>query len=345
MTRADRIPMFTLASWIRAGTQCGVNVQAQFAQHGLSPHLSHLDSEGFDPLLVLRVLTATTRSATRGHFPFALGENFAFEHLPEIETFVSTAPSLREAFRAVEWARLLINPWMELRLVEDAAAREARVTLKLSFPVRLHHAHVYVTEGTLAAVKKFGRSLLGPEANLLRATFTHRQPDYVAEYERCFETQPEFGARENALVLPLDYLDMPLTGAYPQLNAEAAELVATRLARYQPRSDLQVQVLDLLTRDPALLASGVTGVADRLHLHPRTLQRRLKDEGLGFLELQSEARRTLATRWLGDEGADIDTVGERLGFSDRRSFSLAFKRWTGTTPGAWRRTRGSEDAG
>ncbi len=337
MTSPERIPMLTLASWVRAGAQCGVNVHVLFAEHGLSPHLSHIDSAGFDPLMVLKVLAATTRASTRGHFPFALGENFAFEHLPEIETFVATAPTLREAFRAVEWARLLINPYMELQLEERG--NEAWVILKLSFPVRLHRAHVFVTEGTLMAVKKFGRSLLGPEAALLRATFKHKAPAYAAEYERCFELEPEFGARDNALVFPREYLDVPLTGAYPQLNAQAAEMVANRLARFQPRSELQSQVLALLTQEPALLASGVIGVADRLHLHPRTLQRRLKDEGLGFLDLQSAARHTLATRWLGDDGEDIDTVGERLGFSDRRSFSLAFKRWTGTTPGAWRRNR------
>jgi AraC-like DNA-binding protein len=42
----------------------------------------------------------------------------------------------------------------------------------------------------------------------------------------------------------------------------------------------------------------------------------------------------LATRWLRDDAMTISEVSQRLGYSSEAAFSRAFKRATGTTPGA-----------
>jgi AraC-like DNA-binding protein len=84
------------------------------------------------------------------------------------------------------------------------------------------------------------------------------------------------------------------------------------------------------------LALGVEEMADRLTLHPRTLQRRLKDEGATYLHVQARMRQRLACQWLKEGKQSIDDISARLGFSDRRAFTAAFKRWEGLTPSAWR---------
>jgi AraC-like DNA-binding protein len=96
------------------------------------------------------------------------------------------------------------------------------------------------------------------------------------------------------------------------------------------------EVEDLIAREPALLALGVEEMADRLNLHPRTLQRRLKDEGDSYLHVQARMRHRLACEWLKAGKVSIDDISIRLGFSDRRAFTAAFKRWEGCTPSAWR---------
>jgi len=47
----------------------------------------------------------------------------------------------------------------------------------------------------------------------------------------------------------------------------------------------------------------------------------------------------LPGRRLGDVGAAIQGCAERLGYSDVANFTRAFRRWTGATPGAYRRGR------
>jgi AraC-like DNA-binding protein len=53
--------------------------------------------------------------------------------------------------------------------------------------------------------------------------------------------------------------------------------------------------------------------------------------------LLDEVRHALATQWLAQGNSSIETIGLRLGFTDRRSFTQAFTRWTGVPPSHWRR--------
>jgi PAS domain S-box-containing protein len=67
----------------------------------------------------------------------------------------------------------------------------------------------------------------------------------------------------------------------------------------------------------------------------RTLQRRLQSLSWSVSKLRTEVFREIAEKMLA-VGAPVDEVVARLGFSSRSSFHRAFRRWTGTTPGAFR---------
>lgn len=82
--------------------------------------------------------------------------------------------------------------------------------------------------------------------------------------------------------------------------------------------------------------SGISAaVAREAGVSLRTLQRRLQAMSCSVSKLRNEVFREIAEKMLG-EGAPVDEVVARLGFSSRSSFHRAFRRWTGTTPGAFR---------
>lgn len=329
--------MLTLTSWIKAAARCGFNVESIFRKAGMDVDLVNVTSPNAQPLKVLLAMQMCVKASRHGHFPFVLGENFAFEHLPDFESFVTTSPTLREALRAVDWARQLINPWMNVEIQEQGD--EAHLVMSLSYPLADIAPVYYVTEATFAALKKFAMTLLsdGGTSQLKGVDFRHSKPEYAQEYEAYFGLMPRFGQKQNALIFDREYLDRPLVGAFPAVHQQAEYLVNQRLVLQAPKSGtLLSEIEKAYDKQPDLLGQGLPGVAEALNLHVRTLQRRLKDEGLSFTEVQDRLRFRLACEWLKPDGPDIETISERLGFSDRRSFTHAFKRWSGVSPSAFR---------
>lgn len=89
-----------------------------------------------------------------------------------------------------------------------------------------------------------------------------------------------------------------------------------------------------------LLAKGCcTGstVAEMLDLHPRTLQRRLSEEGMRFSELRDEARRELALRYLADACVTLEQIARLLGYSDVAVLVRSSHRWFAAPPREVRR--------
>jgi AraC-like DNA-binding protein len=84
------------------------------------------------------------------------------------------------------------------------------------------------------------------------------------------------------------------------------------------------------------LREGLEATAAALGLHPRTLQRRLQAEGLKYVHIQSEAKCNRAQIMLRRPAISMESISEELGFSDRRAFTFAFKRWVGMSPSAYR---------
>ena len=89
------------------------------------------------------------------------------------------------------------------------------------------------------------------------------------------------------------------------------------------------------------LASGqhsLIEVAERLAVSPRTLQRRLKDEGSSFQEELNALRQRLAQHYLLESSYSSAEISFLLGYDDPNSFIRAFHTWTGRTPELVRRT-------
>jgi AraC-like DNA-binding protein len=81
----------------------------------------------------------------------------------------------------------------------------------------------------------------------------------------------------------------------------------------------------------------MAAVAVEMGLHPRTLRRRLADEGETFEHLRDDVRFAVARELIELTGIPISEVADFLGFSSLAVFSRAFRRWSGASPLEWRR--------
>lgn len=152
----------------------------------------------------------------------------------------------------------------------------------------------------------------------------HRLDDY-------FNTRVILGAERDAIAFRYGDTIEPYAGANAQLIAHNETLINQYLNQLA-RHDFSTQVLAQIH---ALLAKGEPKLADiaaLLNLTPRTLQRRLEEEGHTFNALLDNERKTLAHDLLAHTERSITEISFLLGFSDPSNFSRASKRWFGCSP-------------
>ena len=77
---------------------------------------------------------------------------------------------------------------------------------------------------------------------------------------------------------------------------------------------------------------GLIDVAAQCHISPRTLIRRLKDEGTSFQNLRDALRSQRAEWYLKQTALSIEDIAHRLGYKDASNFSRSFQRWFHATP-------------
>lgn len=73
-----------------------------------------------------------------------------------------------------------------------------------------------------------------------------------------------------------------------------------------------------------------------LKITPRTLNRRLKEEGTSFQDIKDALRRDIAIRALKQGTDSIEQIAFDTGFSAPSNFHRAFHKWTSRTPGSYR---------
>jgi AraC-like DNA-binding protein len=80
--------------------------------------------------------------------------------------------------------------------------------------------------------------------------------------------------------------------------------------------------------------------ANALFMSGRSLSRKLSDEGTSFQKIKDEWRRDSAIERLVKTRDPIDHIAALIGFDNTPAFHRAFKGWTGSTPGTYRRKVG-----
>lgn len=232
------------------------------------------------------------------------------------------------------------------RLVHDTATFTIRSTREqtlvehaLPYAHQSHHA----AEFTLASLVVLGSQLATEPLSPLHIGFRHSLESGrdLSEFRRVFGLCPQFGVATNRITLETSTLMRDLPHYDPVLseiiasNAEA--LLAARPLHVDSLSGQLRQLLAAnLAADPDV--ATLRGVAKRLRLSPRSLQRRLALEGTRFDVELDEVRRELAQRYLNNPRISIAEATYLLGYSEPSVFHRAHKRWTGITPGQTRRS-------
>ena len=193
------------------------------------------------------------------------------------------------------------------------------------------------TDLSLGSLHRNIRALLGGTYGLRTVDLPYRPLAPESTYEEFFGARVRFGREAARLRLPSSLGSLPLTGRDETVRRLALDF----LSRQAPAGDHPLthrvrgavqQLLETTTPD-------VGAVARLFDLHPRTLQRRLAEEGTTFAEVLDGARRDAAHRYLTGTDLPLSRVARLLGFAEPAVLTRACRRWYGATPSEVRRGR------
>jgi AraC-like DNA-binding protein len=152
-----------------------------------------------------------------------------------------------------------------------------------------------------------------------------------SEFRQVLKCPVAYGQMEDAVVVGADALNTPIWG-----SERVAELVRRQAAQLpdpaSPPATLQMQVAAAIRAGLAKHRSGIKSVATEFGATPRTLQRRLAEDGVTYRAIQDNERVKRCLELLEVPGITMAALADLLGYSNASSFRRAFCRWFGQDP-------------
>lgn len=158
----------------------------------------------------------------------------------------------------------------------------------------------------------------------------------VPEYERVFRCPVHSHSDRISIELPVRHLSLPIITANYDLQKILLQQIGALLRHTPAGRTFQTKVYQYLLTNAYLSTMSLETVAANFNMSSRSLQRRLREEGITFLEIVEEVRKSLAIHYLTSEHLQIKDIAYTLGYNESSAFLRAFKRWTGKTPTSYK---------
>ena len=176
---------------------------------------------------------------------------------------------------------------------------------------------------------------------LHEAHFPLARPAHADAYPLMFTGTLHFDAAAARYSFDEQYLALPLQRDERALRTMLKRALPLTVLQYRRDRLLGQRVRELLRTPQPVHSATADGLAARLHMSSRTLHRQLHEEGVSLQALKDEVRREQAMDQLRRSSRPIKQIALAVGFRNEKSFSRAFRGWTGESPGEFRRTQPS----
>ena len=206
---------------------------------------------------------------------------------------------------------------------------------RLASPELSADLHRFLIEQQLVQHAVHLKDVAGPACRPLRATLSYPEPAHADYYERFLECPVRFSAPSCELHFDAAILDQPTQLAH-KLTSTLMQATCERLiGQAKTSTGTSGRVYQILMATPGRFPA-LHEVADMVHVHERTLRRKLESEGTSFGEIVDDVRASLALEYLRTTSMTTEDIAALIGFSDAANFRRAFKRWTGKAPSDFR---------
>nr|WP_085856480.1 AraC family transcriptional regulator [Methylorubrum zatmanii] len=309
--------------------ELGADPEGLIAELGLDPGL--FDGGKLVPYAALgRLITLGAERTNCPHLGLLVGQRATLASLGPISVLMRHSDSVGDALRA---------------LVAHSGAQNWGAVFGLGIDsgvAVLSHAPYgpeaectgIQSERALATLTNVLRALCGADGALQEVLLPRSKLRDTHLYDQFFQAPVRFDQEVAALVFSAEVLKQPIAGADPTVH----RLVEGRIRRLEAEqsSNLTEELRRYLRIHMTRQLCTAEHVARTRRVNRRTLSRHLRAEGTTFRRLANEALFQVAKQLLADTCMSLTEISATLNFSEPAAFTHAFRRWSGTTPSAWR---------
>ncbi len=179
--------------------------------------------------------------------------------------------------------------------------------------------------------------LVGRRIPLRLVDFRGAEPKHCGDYRQLFGAPVRFGEAASRLALDSRHLALSAKRDEASLRQFLRGAPANILVRYAYDEGLAAAVRRRLRALPPADWPDLPGLARALNMPAPTLRHRLSQEGQTYRAIRDALRHERALQRLAEGRLGVADIAADLGFAEPSAFHRAFRKWTGATPGAFRR--------
>ncbi|MDA8646491.1 AraC family transcriptional regulator [Porticoccaceae bacterium] len=182
------------------------------------------------------------------------------------------------------------------------------------------------------------RLLTGTSDISVQVNLSRQGDGDLSLYQSCLGNNIEFNAAADSIVFGRDTIDSQISTSNNQAQA-VFQRECDRIMSAEPSVGLVSERVKQALIAARLNFPTADQLAAELHMSESTLQRRLRNEGWRYQQLLDQVRNRLALEYLYGTQLPVSEIADLLGFNNAANFRRAFKRWSGDTPAAVRKSR------
>ena len=326
-----------LSSWVlllaKAIDSYGCDSEELFARAGLDHSRLRDPLARFPAAAVLKLWPIAVESTKDPGFGLTVASFWHPTTLHALGYSWLASNNLEEAFDCtVRYTRLVNTAAQGAIKIEASADSYGLIINSVKFNPNPIDASI---DAVLAMLLIMCRAAYGSKFKLQRATFQHAAPSSLERFDDLFQAPVLFSQAENALWIDPEIVREPLATANPEL-VRINDRIATDYLAHLDHDDLGMRVRSKLIEHLPGGHISEADIASSIHVSQRSLQRKLKEQGMSFSQLVESTRRELGLQYVRDPQYSFNEVAFLLGFTEPANFSRAFKRWYDKSPSQFR---------
>lgn len=310
----------------------GIDPEPILLQSGID---SGKDEEFDCPLPVHKVATLFELAAQQANDTL-IGVNLARQYHYEASSLIIlamlAAPSVEEGVKLLHKYDRYVDSGIETSfdINDSVAALAAR--LLIPDDVKGDQINEYLMAFLMQALSTATRK----RVPVKQVWFYHSCDQNAQALETFFGAPVKFAQTANKFIFDRSYLKEKFLSS----NALLYDILIKAMKTYFWATSEQNRFVDAVCREVMRVASDEAAsaktIAARLTVSPRTLRRRLANEGYSFQEAKNLARQNRAKYYLAQTTMSLAEIAFELGYSELSAFSRAFRGWIGETPQNYR---------